>query len=320
MARQCRVLLLVHPYFRPDRKIRRSQTEYDVWRALLRLGHQVEICAEQENLRSFDKQLASFKPHIVFNLLEEFREEGIYDFHLVSFLESLGIPSTGCNPRGLILSRNKFASLSAAAHLGIAVPKQALYGAPLGHGLGWPRILKFNREHASLGIQKSNVVSKDFDRQRVYRRMMKLFEGEVLEQEFISGQEVTVSVWGNDKPQSFRPWRLHLKSPQDLATERVKFSSSHRRQTGIRATRFTGALAGRIERQAKVLFKGLDLNGYVRFDFRIRENTPYLIDVNANPNLSKSEDLATSANACGINYLKLIQGIVNLGLSYEPRR
>src|SRR5476649_1879529 len=95
-----RVLLLVHPRFRPDRGNRRSSTENDIWQTLKTLGHVVEFALVDTDLRPLDMAVKQFQPTVVFNLLEEFREQGIFDFHVVSYLEALGIPCTGCNPRG----------------------------------------------------------------------------------------------------------------------------------------------------------------------------------------------------------------------------
>src|SRR5262245_6345917 len=117
-----RALLLVHPYFRPDRKPARSQTEKDVWVTLKRLGFKCQISAAQSDLRELDRDLAAHRPHFVFNLLEEFRDEGIFDFHAVSFLEARGVPYTGCNPRGLIVSRNKTWTAHIARSFGIPAP------------------------------------------------------------------------------------------------------------------------------------------------------------------------------------------------------
>ncbi|EQD71606.1 D-alanine--D-alanine ligase, partial [mine drainage metagenome] len=43
----------------------------------------------------------------MFNLLEEFNGIVTYDQHVVAYLELLRQPYTGCNPRGLLLSRDK---------------------------------------------------------------------------------------------------------------------------------------------------------------------------------------------------------------------
>jgi D-alanine-D-alanine ligase len=44
----------------------------------------------------------------------------------------------------------------------------------------------------------------------------------------------------------------------------------------------------------------------------------FLLEANANPDLTYGEDFAESAESAGITYDKLITRILNLGLSYEP--
>lgn len=319
MGKVKRVLVLVHPQFRPDRAKRTSATEFDVWTALRSLQHNVEIAAAEHNLRRFDRQLAEFKPDIVFNLLEEFRGEAVYDFHLVTFLESLGIPYTGCNPRGLVITRNKLWTTYIAQGQGLAAPVSGL-----AHRLTKPRrfpaFVKFNREHASLGITRENVVHDQRQLRRSLVRLKETSEGEVIMQDFVPGEEVSVSVWGNQKAQAFNPWRLGLRDVGDIATTRVKFNSMYRRQKGIRAARFRGTGNRLLQESSKVLFSSLDMSGYARFDYRVAaEGTPYLIDVNANPNLAKDEDFATSARNAGHSYPEVIQRLLHFGLEYAPR-
>lgn len=322
MAKSLRILLLVHPYFRPDLKNPKSSTEYDVWKTLKALGHNVEISSAQVDLSEFETDLRKYGPQIVFNLLEEFRDEAVYDFHLISYLESKKIAFTGCNPRGLVVSRNKFWCLSVAEALGLPVPRHANLTLGSSRSLGgvWPRILKFNREHSSLGIQSSSIVYDERGLRKELKRLRKVFQGEIVEQEFIAGKEVTVSVMGNHRPRSFAPWQLNLKTEMQMATERVKFSAKHRHRHRIRATQYRGPIVDHVEKVSRQLYVALDLSGYARFDFRVRDGQPYLIDVNANPNLAKTEDFAKSAACRGLKYPDLLEELVNFGFRYDPRR
>lgn len=309
----------MHPQFRPDRAGRKSATEFDVWSILRALGHTVEIAAAEHDLRQFDRLLADFKPDIVFNLLEEFRGEAIYDFHLVTYLESLGVPYTGCNPRGLIVSRNKLWSAHIASGEGLRAPPSRLV-RPRELPQSYPVFLKYNREHASLGVTRSNVVRDRVQFQRSMGRLRGQFGGEVVAQAFVPGREVTVSVWGNQKPEAFSPWCLNLPDKADVVTSRVKFSAQYRRKKGIRATRFRGEADRILRNTAKRLYGLFDMNGYARFDFRLdSEGVPFLIDVNANPCLAKDEDFAISARAQGYEYGEMVERIVQLGLEYRPR-
>lgn len=321
MKKICRILLAVHPRFRPDR-VTGGATETDVWSALKRLGYHTQIAPLSSDLTSFARTLHDFRPQVVFNLVEEFRGEAVFDFHLVSYLEANGISYTGCNPRGLVVSRNKLWVAQLAAGAGMSVPISGFPGdkrlAPaLQKG---PLFVKFNREHASLGINQTNRVENPRELARTLSRLRAKMRSEILIQQFIPGMEVTVSVWGNKKLEAFPPWQLHLGDHDGFATERVKFSAKFRRRNGIRAMRFNGAEADRVCSESLRLFKLLDLSGYARFDYRITiEGEPFLIDVNPNPNLARSEDFACSARSRGLEYPQLIEGILQLGLHYRPR-
>ena len=82
-------------------------TEFDVCSTLLKMGHEVKILGVYSDLKIIRTTIEVFNPHLVYNLLEEFNGETIFDQNVVSYLELLGVPYTGCNPRGTIIARDK---------------------------------------------------------------------------------------------------------------------------------------------------------------------------------------------------------------------
>ena len=56
---------------------------------------------------NISEALDQVKPDIVFNMLEEFDGQVLFDQHVVSFLELKHARYTGCNPRGLTLAHDK---------------------------------------------------------------------------------------------------------------------------------------------------------------------------------------------------------------------
>jgi D-alanine-D-alanine ligase-like ATP-grasp enzyme len=70
-------------------------------------------------------------------LLEEFYGVGTYDQAVISYLELLRQPYTGCNPRGLLLSRDKALSKKILAYHRIPTPRFAVF----------PRHRRFHRVH-----------------------------------------------------------------------------------------------------------------------------------------------------------------------------
>src|SRR5204863_7420113 len=96
--------------------------EYDVIETLKEMGHEVRIRGVHDDLSGIRPTVASFNPHIVFNLMEAFAGVTTFDQNVVSYLELLRIPYTGCNPRGLILARDKALSKKLMAYHRIRVP------------------------------------------------------------------------------------------------------------------------------------------------------------------------------------------------------
>ncbi|MGH9337564.1 MAG: D-alanine--D-alanine ligase family protein, partial [Vicinamibacteria bacterium] len=81
--------------------------EFDVIGNLKTMGHEVDKLGVASDLGAIRRAIDAFRPHIVFNLLEDFDDVPIYDQNVVSYLELLQVPYTGCNPRGLVIARSK---------------------------------------------------------------------------------------------------------------------------------------------------------------------------------------------------------------------
>ena len=61
------------------------------------------------------------------------------------------------------------------------------------------------------------------------------------------------------------------------------------------------------------------MSGYARMDLRMRaDGSVFVLEANANPNLTYGEDFAESAEVAGIGYEQLLNRIVQLGLNYRP--
>ena len=115
MKRKLRVAVLTHPSMVPpesregysEREAYEWKTEFDVVSTLRELRHDVRVIAVADELTPTRETVEQWKPDIVFNLLEEFLGRQEFDHHVVSFLELMQVPYTGCHTRGLILARDK---------------------------------------------------------------------------------------------------------------------------------------------------------------------------------------------------------------------
>ena len=130
-----RTLVVVHSSLVPpdslegysDKEIAEWRTEYDVIATLRKAGHTVQVLGVLDSLTELRAALVDSPPDVVFNLLEEFNGIVTYDQHVVAFLELMRQPYTGCNPRGLLLSRDKVLCKQVLAFHRIPTPQFAVF-------------------------------------------------------------------------------------------------------------------------------------------------------------------------------------------------
>jgi D-alanine-D-alanine ligase len=308
------------------------KTEYDVVVTLDELGHSVRVHPVFNDLEALRSEIEEWKPHIVFNLLEEFNGVALYDQNVVSFLELLQMPYTGSNPRGLMIARDKALAKKLLSFHRIRVPDFAVF--PAGRRIRRPKRLRFPlfvksvTEDASLGVSKASLVKDDESLAERVSFVHQQTGADALAEEFIEGRELYVGTIGNQQLEVFPAWELIFDNNPDgepvIATAAAKWNQNFRKKWGVtsRAARnLPKGLPERIEQHCKRIYRILGLSGYARSDFRLdSEGKLFFLEANPNPALSYGEDFAESAEKKGISYSKLIQRIVNLGLRYKPLR
>ncbi len=304
--------------------------ELDVLDGLEELGHETHALGLSDDLAVLRRAVEEFKPDIAFNLLEEFHGVATYDQHVVAYLELLRRAYTGCNPRGLMLARDKALSKKILTYHRIQVPDFSVFPmkrvVKRPRRLDFPLIVKSVTEEGSLGISQASLVHND---EKLAERVGFIHESigtDAIAEEFIEGRELYVGVMGNERLESFPIWEMFFQDMAPdavpIATARVKWSPSYQKRHGIRtgpATNLPDGAAQRIARICKRLYRILELSGYARIDLRLTaDGRVYVLEANPNPNLSYGEDFAESAHKAGITYAPLLQRILNLGTRYVP--
>ncbi len=338
MSAKLRVVALVHRHLVPPAKVEDGtditaapwRTEYDVTSTLQAMGHEVQVLPVHDDLGEIRRLATEWKPHIAFNLLEEFDGIAVYDQNVVSYLELLRMPYTGCNPRGLMLARDKVLSKKLFSFHRIPFPEFMV--VPQGRSvkrpkwLSFPLIVKSVSEEASLGISQASIVLDDEKlKERVAFIHQSVGTGALIER-YVEGRELYVGVLGNGHLQVLPVWELKMdKLPDDarrIATERVKWSRKYQDKYGItskEARNLPEGKAGEIQHLAKRVYRALGLSGYARIDMRMDENGQlYVLEANPNPQLAYGEDFAESAERAGLSYEALLERIVSLGLAWRP--
>jgi D-alanine-D-alanine ligase len=263
--------------------------------------------------------------------MEAFDDVVVFDQNVVSYLELLKVPYTGCNPRGLTLSRDKALAKKLMAYHRIQVPDFLV--VPIGQRarlpkrLQFPLIVKSLWYESSTGISQASVVINEEQLQKRVQFIHDTILTPAIVEEFIDGRELYVGVIGNDRLQVFPVWEMSFaKMPENnwrIATERVKWSVNYQKKHGIDTALANLAedVSAKVQHLAKRVYRALDLTGYARIDLRMKDNGEmYVIEANPNPQLAQGEDFAESARRAGVSYAKLIERIISLGLQWQPSR
>lgn len=333
--KKLRVLMLVHYSLIPsdditnpdDPRIEKFQTEYDVKQALLKLGHEVTVIGVYDDLGPIRRNIEEWKPHIVFNLLEDFAGNSAFDYYVVSYLEMLETPYTGCNPRGLLLSRDKALSKKLMSYHHIDVPDFQVfsYRKKLGRvrKLPYPMIVKSLIEEGSVGIAQASYVENEQQLRERVAVLHDMTKGDAIAEQYIDGRELYITVLGNSRLEVLPFRELVFDKVDDglprIATYKVKWDYKYRDRWGIDyqfARNLPAGIPERLIRVCKRIYRVLDLSGYARIDLRLTsEGKIYILEANPNPAIAGNDESAFAAEKAGISYEQLIQRILNFGLN-----
>ena len=165
-----------------------------------------------DHLTELRETIDEWRPHVVFNLLDEFSGIISYDHYVVAYLELIRQRYTGCNPRGMMLSRDKVLTKRVLATHRVATPAFRLF--PFGRRF---------REPSRLDLPAVREVG---DRGRVARHLASLArrgheepararavhprasQSDALVEEYIDGREIYVGVLGNTRLTTLPPWEM----------------------------------------------------------------------------------------------------------------
>lgn len=333
--KKLRVMMLIHPDMEPfdhltdptDPRYVERITEIDVKRALVDLGHEVEVVKVYDDVRPLRETIRLWKPHIAFNLMEDFAGDSALDFYVVSYLDMAGIPYTGCNARGMMLARDKALSKKILHYHRIKVPDFRIF--PFGKrikaqklkNLPYPMIVKSNIEEGSVGISQNSFVTNEQELLHRVEQLHEMTQGDAIAEQYIDGRELYVGILGNErlKVLPIRELAFSDTSSQEqrIATYRVKWNDKYRDKIGFKygfAKNLNGAQA-KIEKLSRRVYRKLLLSGYARLDLRMTaDGEIYVLEANPNCAFSHDDDFAEAAKKAGYSYPELVNRVLTIGL------
>jgi D-alanine-D-alanine ligase len=256
---------------------------------------------------------------LVFNICEGIDGEAVHEARVISVLELLGVPFTGSGSWTTALTLRKNVVNGLLDRAGLPVPRWAHIrrGQEI-TSVGFPAICKPVAEDASVGIEQRSVVRS---MRALTARVEAMFEGwdEVLVQRFIDGREVNVGILGDDLlPIAEIDFGDMPKGMWHIVSYRSKWETGSDEDLGAKPNcpaDLPEDLANELTQIARTAWHVVGGEGYGRCDFRIDQSgRPWLLEVNANPDISPGAGLARMAGVATIGYSQLIRKVCECAL------
>jgi len=281
------------------------------------------LCAQGVNAQAFDpaqRTLSELKTEgfsrCFIALHGRFGEDGTVQ----GALELLGIPYTGSGVMASSIAVDKIMTKRLWRADGLPTPAsrnvtsiQATVAAFT--DLGSPMVVKPAREGSSLGLSK---VRSPEQCGAAYALAVGL-DDEVLCEQFIAGDEVTVPVLGCGADAHALPV-IRIVAPDGNYDYQNKYFTDVT-QYHVPCGLPEGEEA-RIQQLVLQAFKSLGCRGWARADVMIDATTrqPYLLEINTSPGMTSHSLVPMSARAAGISYAELCLQILSLAtLDYAEK-
>lgn len=297
------------------------QTIQSIYRALRAYGHKVYLI--EADLDALEK-LKKLKPKIdmAFNLAEGLRGEARESF-IPLLLEHLEIPYSGSGPLSLGLTLDKARTKEILLNHHLPTPRFQLFKTgkeKLSRKLHFPLFVKPNAEGSSKGIGDDSVVK---DRKSLYKKikdLLKKYHQPVLVEEFLSGREFYVAIWGNGKEAETLPLgSVNFRDMAPLSKYVDSFETKHFWPSEVvlpvRRPRISKALEQKIKKMSLKTFRVLNCRDFARLDVRMdRAGHPHILDINALPSLgpAATDGFSEAAELAGYSYKEMVNKIVEV--------
>ncbi len=257
---------------------------------------------------------------LAFNLCEGIDGIAALESAVISVLELFKIPFTGASSYTTAVCLRKHVINGLLEKSGLPIPRFACIrrGDPL-VSVGFPAIVKPAAEDASIGVEQRSVVRNMRQLAERVDAMLEVWD-EILVQRFVDGREVNVGILGDAVlPIAEIDFGKMPRGRWRIVTYQSKWVPGSVDDIGG-APRCPAKLPAKVANEARrVALRAWQIAGgfgYGRVDMRIdAAGQPWILEVNANPDIAPDAGLARMARVVGIEYAALIRNICELGLA-----
>ena len=313
----------------PEKPIRGEVTDYvadveiqeqvnAVQKSIEKIGHDYKTFALKYDIENLIRELQLFNPDTVINLCEGAFGDSHLEMNVSSILELLKIPYTGSPPLSLGLCQNKGLAKDILAANNVMTPQYRVLKDITGwrDDLDYPLFVKPLMEDASLGISKESFVKNEEALRKRVRYINHTYNQPALVEKYVYGRELNVPILGYRSPRvlpiseimfGFNDEPKIVDYPAKWLTESDEYKMTKPMCPAI----LEPSIKDTIENVALKSFEALHCRDYARVDIRLEGETPYVIEVNPNPDISPDAGFSRSLKVADISYEQFIEMIIS---------
>ncbi|RJQ46782.1 MAG: D-alanine--D-alanine ligase [Gaiellales bacterium] len=245
------------------------------------------------------------------------------DGRIQGLLDILGIPYTGSGVLASAIGMNKAFSKKIASFYDIPTPAFSLIDC---HGdiasacdpdrlrIRMPVMVKPCEEGSSLGVTK---VDESDGIEPVVRGLCEEY-GQVIVEEFVAGDEVTVGLLEGED--GFLELPVLQLVPRESEFYDFKAKYSEGMTEFILPARIPAVTADRCQELARAIHRAIGCRGFSRVDFMIDAGgVPWFTEINTLPGMTDTSDLPAQAREAGMSYDELVEVMLGSAVPRQAR-
>ncbi|SFN44075.1 D-alanine--D-alanine ligase [Proteiniclasticum ruminis] len=231
-----------------------------------------------------------------------------------SILDSLEIPYSGCGMLSSALCMDKDLTKTVLRNHGVrtaewfVVKNAAEVTKEMVEALKYPVVVKPNRGGSSV----ATFICKSFDEVVEGVKEGLKVDSEVMVEEFIKGDEITVPILDGEA----LPTLIIKPVKGGFFDYQSKYEDGGAEEVIIE---YEEALQSEINDLALTTFSALKCDVYARVDFIVRDGVPYLLEINTLPGMTRTSLFPKSAKGIGLSYQGLLDRIIQSSLKLRAK-
>jgi len=233
-------------------------------------------------------------------------------------LDLLHIPYQGSGVLGSSLAMNKAATKLMYEKAGIPGPPYILYerndtvdAGACAAELGLPLVVKPVVGGSSVGM---SIVRSASDLQAAVEKAFE-FDSSVMAEAYVDGIELTGGVIGNKDLEAFPIIEIIPDKAHKFFDYEAKYTAGITQE--ICPARIDEELTRQAQSYAKKAHQALFCRGYSRTDMILKGREFFVLETNTIPGMTATSLLPQAAQAAGLNFTKLLDKLIELGLEEQ---